>query len=130
MQIRLPTLSLKPRGDVIRSLKQGYQWPTKRTCVLRILSKKSTSSGKIGIFVFRYTCFILQVYEISRNGLEKDTTRIFLRSLHNTRMAILPTSFWPCHSKLKRTKKSAILKGYPIYQLTSNFTFTNILRYK
>ena len=28
----------------------------------------------------------------------------FSRSLHNTRMPILPTSFWMCHSKLKRPK--------------------------
>ena len=25
-----PTLALKPRGDVTRSLKQGYQWPHKK----------------------------------------------------------------------------------------------------
>ena len=40
------------------------------------------------------------------------------------------TSFWPCHSKFKRPRKSAALKGNPFYQLTSNFTFTNILKYK
>ena len=28
-----PTLALKPRGDVTRSPKQGYQWPHKWTCV-------------------------------------------------------------------------------------------------
>ena len=28
-----PTLALKPRGDVTRKPKQGYQWPQKRTCV-------------------------------------------------------------------------------------------------
>ena len=28
-----PTLALKPRGDVTRNPKQGYQWPKKRTCV-------------------------------------------------------------------------------------------------
>ena len=28
-----PTLALKPRGDVTRNPKQGYQWPQKRTCV-------------------------------------------------------------------------------------------------
>ena len=26
------TLTLKPRGDT-RNLKQGYQWPQKRTCI-------------------------------------------------------------------------------------------------
>ena len=33
MQIRQPTLALKPRGDVTRNPKQGYQWPQKWTCV-------------------------------------------------------------------------------------------------
>ena len=33
VQIRLLTLALKPRGDVIRSPTQGYQWPYRRTCV-------------------------------------------------------------------------------------------------
>ena len=28
-----PTAVLKPRGDVTRNLKQGYQWPQNRTCV-------------------------------------------------------------------------------------------------
>ena len=28
-----PTLALKPRGDVTRNAKQGYQRPLKRTCV-------------------------------------------------------------------------------------------------
>ena len=28
-----PTLALKPRGDITRSPKQGYQWPHKWTCV-------------------------------------------------------------------------------------------------
>ena len=33
VQIRLPILSLKPRGDATRSPKQGYQWPQRWTCV-------------------------------------------------------------------------------------------------
>ena len=28
--IRLPTLALKPRGDITRSLNQGYQWSNKK----------------------------------------------------------------------------------------------------
>ena len=28
-----PTMALKPREDITRSLKQGYQWPQKWTCV-------------------------------------------------------------------------------------------------
>ena len=35
-----PTLALKPRGDVTRNPKQGYQWPQKRTCVRQKLLKK------------------------------------------------------------------------------------------
>ena len=30
VQIRLPTLALKPRGDVTIIPKQGYQWPHKK----------------------------------------------------------------------------------------------------
>ena len=41
MQNRLPTMALKPREDVTRSLKQGYQWPHKKdSCnVLNTVSK-------------------------------------------------------------------------------------------
>ena len=37
-----PTLALKPRGDVTRNLKQGYQWPQNRTrvCVRQKFKKK------------------------------------------------------------------------------------------
>ena len=35
-----PTLALKPRGDVTRSPKQGYQWPHKWTCVQQKFLKK------------------------------------------------------------------------------------------
>ena len=41
VQMRLPTLALKPRGDVTESPKQGYQWPQKWTHVhQRMFSKK------------------------------------------------------------------------------------------
>ena len=56
--------------------------------------------------------------------------RVFWRSLHNTRMRILPTSFWLCHSKCKWPLKSPTLKGNPFCQLTSNFTFTYNFRSK
>ena len=37
-----PTLALKPRGDITRSPKQGYQWPQKWTCVQqKIFLKKN-----------------------------------------------------------------------------------------
>ena len=33
-----PTLALKPRGDITRSPKQGYQWPhKKKSCPPKIL---------------------------------------------------------------------------------------------
>ena len=36
-----PTLALKPRGDVTRSPKQGYQWPHKKdSCPPKNLKKK------------------------------------------------------------------------------------------
>ena len=35
-----PSLALKPRGDVTRSPKQGYQWPNKWTCVQQNFLKK------------------------------------------------------------------------------------------
>ena len=43
-----PTLALKPRGDVTRSPKQGYQWPHKWTCVqqnFKIKKIKKEESG-------------------------------------------------------------------------------------
>ena len=35
-----PSLALKPRGEVTRNPKQGYQWRPKKTCVSRKLKKK------------------------------------------------------------------------------------------
>ena len=41
-RIRLPTLALKPRGNVTRSPKQGYQWPHKKeSCPPKIFFKKN-----------------------------------------------------------------------------------------
>ena len=49
MLIRLPTLALKPRGDVTRSPKQGYQWPHKKDfCPPKTLEKKSHIKAWIG----------------------------------------------------------------------------------
>ena len=39
-----PTLALKPRGDITRSPKQGYQRPQKWTCVQQRILKKTKSS--------------------------------------------------------------------------------------
>ena len=43
-----PTLALKPRGDVTRNPKQGYQWPQNRTCVRQklFLSRSVQSSAR------------------------------------------------------------------------------------
>ena len=38
-----PTLALKPRGDVSRSPKQGYQWPHKWACVQQKFKKKKSN---------------------------------------------------------------------------------------
>ena len=40
VQIRLPTLTLKPKGYITRSPKQEYQWPHERTCVQQFFLKK------------------------------------------------------------------------------------------
>ena len=44
-----PTLALKPRGDITRNPKQGYQWPQKRTCVREI----ATNHLRNGISIAR-----------------------------------------------------------------------------
>ena len=40
VQIRLPTLALKPRCDITRSPKQEYQWPLKDTCPPKCFKKR------------------------------------------------------------------------------------------
>ena len=43
-----PTLALKPRGDITRSRKQGYQWPHKKdSCPPKIFLKKSIDGTQI-----------------------------------------------------------------------------------
>ena len=48
-----PTLALKPRGDVTRNPKQGYQWPQNRTCecvpAKKTLKKKKNSINTTGL---------------------------------------------------------------------------------
>ena len=48
MQIRQPTLALKPRGDVTRNPKQGYQWPQNRTC--ECVRHKNLKKKKMGLY--------------------------------------------------------------------------------
>ena len=54
-RIRMPTLALKPRGDVTRSPKQGYQWSHKRTCVLQKSKKKSSTSTPFGLTLGKFS---------------------------------------------------------------------------
>ena len=54
-----PTLALKPRGDVTRNPKQGYQWPQKRTCECvrqKLLKKKKKKRMKLEthLYVFQH----------------------------------------------------------------------------
>ena len=41
MPLHLPTLALKPKGEVTRSPKQGYQWSTKRRYILQFKKKNN-----------------------------------------------------------------------------------------
>ena len=44
----LPTLALKPRGDITRSPKQGYQWPHKK------LKEKRFATWKYNTIIYKY----------------------------------------------------------------------------
>ena len=46
-----PSLALKPRGDVTRSPKQGYQWPHKWACVQQKFKKKKKKMDFSATFV-------------------------------------------------------------------------------
>ena len=59
-----PTLALKPRGDITRSPKQGYQWPQKWACIqqkLRRRKKKNLEIIKTDID-YRQNVFILHIF--------------------------------------------------------------------
>ena len=43
VQIGLPTVALKPRGDITRSPKQGPQWHIKRTYALQNVLKNKAN---------------------------------------------------------------------------------------
>ena len=47
VRIRLLALALKPRGNVTRSPKQGYQWPMKG----HVFTKKEKPSANLRIFM-------------------------------------------------------------------------------
>ena len=53
-----PTLALKPRGDVTRNPKQGYQWPQKghvNVSAKKKHTKKQTKSFSISHFICSFT---------------------------------------------------------------------------
>ena len=43
------TLALKPRGDITRKPKQGYQWPPKRTRIHQKLFKKRSFTKSLDV---------------------------------------------------------------------------------
>ena len=53
-----PTLALKPRGDVTRGPKQGYQWPQKWTCVQQKFKKKNKKFHLIQSFLEIFDRFL------------------------------------------------------------------------
>ena len=48
-----PTLALKPRGDVTRNPKQGYQWPPQKTCPPKTFYKKKIDTVCNGNLVIK-----------------------------------------------------------------------------
>ena len=55
VRIRMPTLALKPRGDVTISPKQEFQWPHKKDlCILKSFSR--TNILKIVEFQDKHVC--------------------------------------------------------------------------
>ena len=66
LRIRPPTLALKPRGDVTRSLKQEYQWPNKRDmCPPKVFIKKVLSQYRTKVrlykYVYMYVCKCMSI---------------------------------------------------------------------
>ena len=54
-QARESTLALKPRADVTRSPKQGYQWPREKDmCPTKTLTKKNKKTKKKNNELFAY----------------------------------------------------------------------------
>ena len=71
MQIRQPILALKPRGDITRNQKQGYQWPQNRTreCVIQKELKKKNNNNCKNInnpFLFSYCFSVESLYDVTK----------------------------------------------------------------
>ena len=73
--IRLPTLALKPWGDVTRSLKQGHQWPQKWTCVQQkfFLKKKSNIIYWFSTYIIFHWLFEQITEQKTGNNVSKFT---------------------------------------------------------
>ena len=75
------TLSLKPKVDVTRNPKQGYQWPQKgHTCVrpktLKKTLKKNHGVSSLEVFhiLYKYYCFSDQYESNEKNRTENEDT--------------------------------------------------------
>ena len=67
-----PTLALKPRGDVTRNPKQGYQWPQKRTCVSakKFKKKRISTVNEVHMLALLVKLFGLALpVRLSRSGV-------------------------------------------------------------
>ena len=63
-----PTLALKPKGDVTRSPKQGYQWPHKKdSCPPKILKRKVCLRNQV---IYQYLIFALSTFYLIQNQSE------------------------------------------------------------
>ena len=63
VRIRLPTLALKPRGDVTKSPKHGYQWPDKKEKG-KFFFKKLLTFNKIRQVTNHFSCSILLTHSV------------------------------------------------------------------
>ena len=73
----VPTLALKPRGDITRSPKQGYQWPHKKdSCPAKIKKKTLSAPLKLHSFLSKKTiCRSLPPPKISGQKSQKPPLR-------------------------------------------------------
>ena len=74
--IRLPNLALKPRGDITRSSKQGYQWPTKDLCPLTSFLKRKGLTILL-CAVFMVTVALIRLHQPLR--VMRTSNEVFLR---------------------------------------------------
>ena len=70
----LAEVYLKPRGDVTKSPKQGYQWPTKRIYVLQNLKRKKLLPILFADFIFILSILFMRLYTIGASCGESPLT--------------------------------------------------------